>query len=220
MLVKQLVGAIHRFKSASALVLTRLCVALVAIALQTMASGEWNFVGDSVQLFLEQGGTVPYLHVMKILAEEVTSSQKLTAQAREKLSVELNKSTDLVLPIFHTLIRQCLSNDKDQDQTERVKQIMMCLANWIEFLRMGSVISSNIVESVFDCIHHYYDVIAEGVDVIIAVLDPVSISKYPKAVEVIVKRSIDIYPLYTRAVRGWKEVMALVFFLIFLSRGR
>uniref|UniRef100_H3CQZ3 Importin-13 n=1 Tax=Tetraodon nigroviridis TaxID=99883 RepID=H3CQZ3_TETNG len=136
---RQLLSHILRFSSGPKMVLTRLCVALAAMALNLIPQVWSQPVADMVRAFQPQepdceGGPVaaqgPQLHCLALLElltvlPEEFQSRRLTQPRRSQLREALAGEWGVVC----SMLRQLLQS---QDSSDQVKEkVLRCLSSWV-----------------------------------------------------------------------------------------
>ncbi|KAF7690146.1 hypothetical protein HF521_011950 [Silurus meridionalis] len=126
----QLFSQIALFASGSKIVLTRLCVALASLALNTMPEAWPGAVTEMVQVFQEEGSTVDgrarclaLLELLTVLPEEFQTS-RLPQYRRGQVRGALGREWASVYPLLQQLLRQA-------DSPAPVKaRALKCLSSW------------------------------------------------------------------------------------------
>ncbi|TSN30182.1 Importin-13 [Bagarius yarrelli] len=126
----QLFSQIAHFASGSKIVLTRLCVALASLALNTMPEAWPGAVSEMVRVFQEEGSTVDgrarclaLLELLTVLPEEFQTS-RLPQYRRGQVRGALGREWAFVYPLLQQLLRQA-------DSPAPVKaRALKCLSSW------------------------------------------------------------------------------------------
>ncbi|GAA6103103.1 importin-13 isoform X1 [Tachysurus ichikawai] len=126
----QLFSQIALFASGSKIVLTRLCVALASLALNTMPEAWPGAISEMVRVFQEEGSTVDgrarclaLLELLTVLPEEFQTS-RLPQYRRGQVRGALGREWAFVYPLLQQLLRQA-------DSPAPVKaRALKCLSSW------------------------------------------------------------------------------------------
>ncbi|XP_055778827.1 importin-13-like isoform X1 [Salvelinus fontinalis] len=127
----QLFSQIACFSSGSKMVLTRLCVALASLALNTMPEVWPGAVPEMVRVFQEEGGGVDgrarclaLLELLTVLPEEFQTS-RLPQYRKGQVRGALGREWGSVCPLLQQLLRQ-------EDSPGAVKaRVLRCLSSWV-----------------------------------------------------------------------------------------
>uniref|UniRef100_A0A673ZA38 Importin-13 n=1 Tax=Salmo trutta TaxID=8032 RepID=A0A673ZA38_SALTR len=127
----QLFSQIACFSSGSKMVLTRLCVALASLALNTMPEVWPGAVPEMVRVFQEEGGGVDgrarclaLLELLTVLPEEFQTS-RLPQYRKGQVRGALGREWGSVCPLLQQLLRQ-------GDSPGAVKaRVLRCLSSWV-----------------------------------------------------------------------------------------
>uniref|UniRef100_A0A8C7SNX2 Importin-13 n=1 Tax=Oncorhynchus mykiss TaxID=8022 RepID=A0A8C7SNX2_ONCMY len=127
----QLFSQIACFSSGSKMVLTRLCVALASLALNTMPEAWPGAVPEMVRVFQEEGGGVDgrarclaLLELLTVLPEEFQTS-RLPQYRKGQVRGALGREWGSVCPLLQQLLRR-------GDSPGAVKaRVLRCLSSWV-----------------------------------------------------------------------------------------
>ncbi|KAG7228953.1 hypothetical protein INR49_008731 [Caranx melampygus] len=127
----QLFSQIACFSSGSKMVLTRLCVALASLALNTMPEAWPGAVAEMVRVFQEEGGGVDgrarclaLLELLTVLPEEFQTS-RLPQYRKGQVRGALGREWGSVCPLLQQLLRRT-------DSPGAVKaRVLRCLSSWV-----------------------------------------------------------------------------------------
>uniref|UniRef100_A0AAX7V3U3 Importin-13 n=1 Tax=Astatotilapia calliptera TaxID=8154 RepID=A0AAX7V3U3_ASTCA len=130
-LKSQLFSQIACFSSGSKMVLTRLCVALASLALNTMPEAWPGAVAEMVRVFQEDGGGVDgrarclaLLELLTVLPEEFQTS-RLPQYRKGQVRGALGREWGSVCPLLQQLLRRT-------DSPGAVKaRVLRCLSSWV-----------------------------------------------------------------------------------------
>eukprot|EP00064_Thunnus_orientalis_P014280 superscaffoldBa00002462_g14322 len=130
-LKSQLFSQIACFSSGSKMVLTRLCVALASLALNTMPEAWPGAVAEMVRVFQEEGGGVDgrarclaLLELLTVLPEEFQTS-RLPQYRKGQVRGALGREWGSVCPLLQQLLRRT-------DSPGAVKaRVLRCLSSWV-----------------------------------------------------------------------------------------
>uniref|UniRef100_A0A3B3TKE9 Importin-13 n=1 Tax=Poecilia latipinna TaxID=48699 RepID=A0A3B3TKE9_9TELE len=130
-LKSQLFSQIACFSSGSKMVLTRLCVALASLALNTMPEAWPGAVAEMVRVFQEEGGGVDgrarclaLLELLTVLPEEFQTS-RLPQYRKGQVRGALGREWGSVCPLLQQLLRRA-------DSPGAVKaRVLRCLSSWV-----------------------------------------------------------------------------------------
>ncbi|KAK5621395.1 Importin-13 [Crenichthys baileyi] len=130
-LKSQLFSQIACFSSGSKMVLTRLCVALASLALNTMPDAWPGAVAEMVRVFQEEGGGVDgrarclaLLELLTVLPEEFQTS-RLPQYRKGQVRGALGREWGSVCPLLQQLLRRT-------DSPGAVKaRVLRCLSSWV-----------------------------------------------------------------------------------------
>uniref|UniRef100_A0A673Z868 Importin-13 n=1 Tax=Salmo trutta TaxID=8032 RepID=A0A673Z868_SALTR len=128
----QLFSQIACFSSGSKMVLTRLCVALASLALNTMPEVWPGAVPEMVRVFQEEGGGVDgrarclaLLELLTVLPEEFQTSRLPQYRKGQVRGSALGREWGSVCPLLQQLLRQ-------GDSPGAVKaRVLRCLSSWV-----------------------------------------------------------------------------------------
>uniref|UniRef100_A0A8C7M8D7 Importin-13 n=1 Tax=Oncorhynchus kisutch TaxID=8019 RepID=A0A8C7M8D7_ONCKI len=128
----QLFSQIACFSSGSKMVLTRLCVALASLALNTMPEVWPGAVPEMVRVFQEEGGGVDgrarclaLLELLTVLPEEFQTSRMPQYRKGQVRGCALGREWGSVCPLLQQLLRQ-------GDSPGAVKsRVLRCLSSWV-----------------------------------------------------------------------------------------
>uniref|UniRef100_A0A3B3B770 Importin 13b n=1 Tax=Oryzias melastigma TaxID=30732 RepID=A0A3B3B770_ORYME len=131
-LKSQLFSQIACFSSGSKMVLTRLCVALASLALNTMPEAWPGAVAEMVRVFQEEGGGVDgrarclaLLELLTVLPEEFQTS-RLPQYRKGQVRGALAQEWGSVCPLLQQLLRRT-------DSPGAVKaRVLRCLSSWVQ----------------------------------------------------------------------------------------
>ncbi|XP_071058948.1 importin-13-like isoform X3 [Pseudochaenichthys georgianus] len=127
----QLFSQIACFSSGSKMVLTRLCVALASLALNTMPEAWPGAVSEMVRVFQEEGGGVDgrarclaLLELLTVLPEEFQTS-RLPQYRKGQVRGALGQEWGSVCPLLQQLLQRT-------DSPGAVKaRVLRCLSSWV-----------------------------------------------------------------------------------------
>ncbi|KAM7388497.1 hypothetical protein PAMP_024667 [Pampus punctatissimus] len=130
-LKSQLFSQIACFSSGSKMVLTRLCVALASLALNTMPEAWPGAVAEMVRVFQEEGGGVDgrarclaLLELLTVLPEEFQTS-RLPQYRKGQVRGALGREWGSVCPLLQQLLQRT-------DSPGAVKaRVLRCLSSWV-----------------------------------------------------------------------------------------
>uniref|UniRef100_A0A8C8DHT6 Importin-13 n=1 Tax=Oryzias sinensis TaxID=183150 RepID=A0A8C8DHT6_9TELE len=131
-LKSQLFSQIACFSSGSKMVLTRLCVALASLALNTMPEAWPGAVAEMVRVFQEEAGGVDgrarclaLLELLTVLPEEFQTS-RLPQYRKGQVRGALAREWGSVCPLLQQLLRRT-------DSPGAVKaRVLRCLSSWVQ----------------------------------------------------------------------------------------
>ncbi|XP_019752676.1 importin-13 isoform X1 [Hippocampus comes] len=130
-LKSQLFSQIACFSSGAKMVLTRLCVALASLALNTMPEAWPGAVAEMVRVFQEEGGGIDgrarclaLLELLTVLPEEFQTS-RLPQYRKGQVRGALGREWGSVCPLLQQLLRRT-------DSPGAVKaRVLRCLSSWV-----------------------------------------------------------------------------------------
>ncbi|KAA8589285.1 hypothetical protein FQN60_012650, partial [Etheostoma spectabile] len=148
----QLFSQIACFSSGSKMVLTRLCVALASLALNTMPEAWPGAVAEMVRVFQEEGGGVDgrarclaLLELLTVLPEEFQTS-RLPQYRKGQVRGALGREWGSVCPLLQQLLRRT-------DSPGAVKaRVLRCLSSWV-LLDVPLNESEGLVQDCFSALH-------------------------------------------------------------------
>ncbi|XP_061635403.1 importin-13-like isoform X2 [Phyllopteryx taeniolatus] len=197
-LKSQLFSQIACFSSGAKMVLTRLCVALASLALNTMPEAWPGAVAEMVRVFQEEGGGIDgrarclaLLELLTVLPEEFQTS-RLPQYRKGQVRGALGQEWGSVCPLLQQLLRRT-------DSPGAVKaRVLRCLSSWV----LLDVPLSESEGLVYDCF--------------VALPDP---ELFDTAVEALVNAisQPDSQRILLEQVDHWQSFLALVNMIMFCT---
>jgi len=168
---------IFMFSSGPRIVLTRLCIALGAFALNSMPEHWSNAISDIITTLQNaaasssQGGVWPIsmLEILTVLPEEFHSGD-FPPGRKSTLRGELHSGVTQVLEVIH-------QNLISSRSTQVRQQALKCLISWVQF-GVTIVDLDNVLPLVFESVHNL-ELFDASVDVIVEVATHPSGTNYP-----------------------------------------
>jgi hypothetical protein len=208
-LLRILLQHLKMFSEGPAMVLIRLCVAIAQAAINLVPK-DWPKMFEDLfplsQPVADPTAIDPryaFLELWRVFPEEV-STAAITEEQRKTLMSYIFSLVPTMMPILDGFIRT-------EVLPLKVKA-MKCLLSWINAeIPIGELLKLPILGTIYECIESINitsdldnllaELITDGSDVLSAVVQSNTMTKYPSAVRLMLQKAITLFPKYRTAVK-------------------
>jgi hypothetical protein len=184
--------------------LTRLCVVVAQITLQTIPSPWTTWLDDLIALASPDDnhkGRLSLLEMLRILPEEV--HRMLNTDPRRKAAHHyLNSVAGRVLCVLNAF----LQNSEISIQ----KRAAVALLSWVELdIPLKELVEGPIIETVFHSMRKNIEIVPCCCEVISHIIQSSELPKVPNTVKMLLEKIVGLFPLYEMSLQTQNDTVAL-----------